>query len=432
MTEPIGGATAARPRPLWRRLLLLVAAMLIALVLLLTSGRPDVPTAGTVTAEQVGAGRAAVLQLPTSFGASHASSRIRYGKPELDGIGALVSHGFAPDRLALAIRGDRLVASASRPLVLGRWLNLQVTAQGAGKRFPLVHVRVGAVPLPAGLSRRLLEIARWVANRRGLDLPPLDRLVHTVSIRDGVVVATVRLPARDALVDRLNTLDSDPVDAVAVARLYCGLAVAQRRAPSDQLTTHLHRAFAGAAAQSYPAAYNRAAFVALAMLVVDPRVGDLAGNAQAATDRCRVPPVAVTIHGRADLPMHWALSAALSAGAGGQLARAMGEWKELADSLAKQSSFAVGDPTGFSFVDLSADRSGFTIARAATAPADAARVAARLAAASAQDILPISLLARQERLDNAAFVRAYGSIDDPRYAAMVARIDAVLARDAIH
>ncbi|HVF95430.1 MAG TPA: hypothetical protein VM900_14040, partial [Sphingomonas sp.] len=121
-----------------------------------------------------------------------------------------------------------------------------------------------------------------------------------------------------------------------------------------------------------------------------------------------------------------------SAGAGGQLARALGEWKELADSLSPQSAFAVGDPSGFSFVDLAADRSGFGIARAATSEEHATRIAAQLARARPEDLLPRSLLAREESLTNAAFVERYGSIDDPRYDAMVAGIDAVLGREAIH
>ena len=313
---------------------------------------------------------------------------MRFGRAELDGIGALVSNGFEPDRLGLEVRGGVMTVTASRPLWFGRWLNLRLVTAGTSKGFPPIRLRFGSIDLSPAMSRRVVDLLRYAANRRGFALPPLDKLVRSVTVGRDAVGAIIALPPRDMLANRIAKLEKDPVDSVAVKRLYCGLAAAQRRYPSDDLARHVNRAFAGAATQANPAAYNRAAFVALAMLLVDPRAGDLAGGAQAATASCRIEPVVVAIHGRADLSKHWALSAALSAGAGGQLAQALGEWKELADSLAQQSEFAVGDPTGFSFVDLSADRSGFTIAQAAADPDNAARIGALLARATPANILP--------------------------------------------
>lgn len=429
--ETVEVAPQGARRRRWPVILAILVATLLALLLVVTGGSSWVATRGTVTADQVGAGRAAVAQLQPGGVAPPQGNTVRFARAELDGIGALVSDGFSPDRLALGVRGGVLTVTASRPLWLGRWLNLQLVTTGTSKGFPPIRIQIGAIHLSPATSRRAVEFLRYAANRRGLALPPLDRLVRAVAVGRDAVAATIALPPRDLLAHRLAKLENDPIDAVAVKRLYCGLAAAQRRFPSDDLARHVHRAFAGAATQPNPAAYNRAAFVALAMLLVDPRAGDLAGGAQAATASCRIDPVVVMIHGRADLPKHWALSAALSAGAGGQLAQALGEWKELADSLAKQSEFAVGDPSGFSFVDLSADRSGFTIAQAASDPDEAARIGALLARATPQSILPLSLLGRQEQLTNPEFIRRYGSVQDPRYAAMVASIDAVLAREGI-
>ena len=101
------------------------------------------------------------------------------------------------------------------------------------------------------------------------------------------------------------------------------------------------------------------------MFGVDQRVGDFA---QLSPARPRQVPTAVVptlIYGRQDWPKHWALSAAIAVGAGMQLSEAAGEWKELADSLARQSRFAIADPSGFSMADLAADRAGFRTARGA-------------------------------------------------------------------
>ena len=115
-----------------------------------------------------------------------------------------------------------------------------------------------------------------------------------------------------------------------------------------------------------------------------------------------------------------------------QLSEAVGEWKELADSLAKQSQFAVGDPSGFSMADLGADRAGLRAARAASDPARAAQVGRFLAQASEEQLLPVNVVNREDGMPNAEFVKRYGGLDDPRFAARVRQIDAELDRTGIH
>jgi hypothetical protein len=210
------------------------------------------------------------------------------------------------------------------------------------------------------------------------------------------------------------------------SHLYCRLAEMQDSQPVTEFTDLLHRAFSVPDPSVTSADANRAALIALAMLVVDERAGDLASPARVNTERCRVALIPVTIYGRPDRAKHWALSAALAAGAGTQLSEAMGEWKELADSLSKQSQFARGDPSGFSFADLSADRSGFRSARAAIDPGRADRTAAWLRSVPAEHLLPSSLAKREDGLTNAEFASRYGSLSDQRFATRVGEIDLVL------
>jgi hypothetical protein len=136
------------------------------------------------------------------------------------------------------------------------------------------------------------------------------------------------------------------------------------------------------------------------------------------------------LHGRGDLPKHWALSAALATGQGKQIAEAMGEWKELVDSLSKDAEFRQGDPTGFSFIDISADRAGLRAAEAALMTEKATLMAARLSRATQNDILPSALLAKEEGPDF-DFARQYGGLEDPRYAAAIQAIDAALDREGL-
>lgn len=93
-------------------------------------------------------------------------------------------------------------------------------------------------------------------------------------------------------------------------------------------------------------------------------------------------------------------------------------FKELSDSLKGGS--------GFSFVDLAADRSGERFARAATNPQLARFLQTRLAAVTNDQLLPGEALDRPEGLDAGLFERTYSSIDSPEYAAAVAAIDQLL------
>ena len=346
----------------------------------------------------------------------------------------MATHAFQPDRLKLEVDRGVLSIAGSHRLFGERWLNIAVVAQGRSTGFPPVSLTIGSLNLRGSLARWTIELGRLALRFRDVDVPPLDQLVRTVAISDDQVAAVVRLPRKSGLVDQMADLQTGSVDKALVEKIYCRLAVAQQVQPLSELTDHLHRAFATSDENAGTPDYNRATFIALAMVLVDERAGDLAGAARSDTASCRAQaktgphvPIAI-IWGRSDWPMHWALSAALAAGAGTQLAEAMGEWKELADSLAKQSEFAIGDPTGFSFADLAADRSGYQVAQAAVRVKTAAFVAKRLRSVTSEELLPKGLTTREDGLSNAEFVGRYGGLADPRFHARVNQIDAMLRK----
>src|SRR5205085_2539701 len=148
--------------------------------------------------------------------------------------------------------------------------------------------------------------------------------------------------------------------------------------------------------------------------------------------KCRIPEVPMASYSRRDWPRHWALSAAIAASAGTQLSEAAGEWKELADSLSGQPHIVIDDPGGFSMADLSADRAGFRTARAAWQTDGAERMAAALAHARPEQLLPPELVRREEALSNSLFVKRYGGLDDPRFKQRVRQIDAVIDANGLH
>jgi hypothetical protein len=412
-----------------RRLALVAASLVVAAIVLLftlTSSRPIVPMRAAPTAEEVGAGRDAYRQIREGRGKA-GGSLVTLGPEQLAGLGAVASHGFRPDALWLGTEGSVFLVHASHHLPLGRWLNVTLRAESPSADFPTTHLKVGLWSLPPFLSRWALEVGRWLLERR-TEVPPLDALVRNFSVRGGTVSALISLPGKSGLVDQMAGAIAAPVDSDQVLRIYCALADRQRKEPSGDFAEQVRRAFSISPEGVPQANFNRAAFIALGMLLVDERVADFAQLSENDLGHCRIPVVPASIYGRFDWTMHWTLSAAISVGAGVQLSEAAGEWKELADSLAKQSQFAVGDPSGFSMADLAADRAGFHAANTAVQADGAERLAGELAKVTPEQLLPNQLVQREDGLTNKQFVERYGGVDDPRFKARVAEIDGVLAQ----
>jgi hypothetical protein len=130
----------------------------------------------------------------------------------------------------------------------------------------------------------------------------------------------------------------------------------------------------------------------------------------------RVPPRDVTLASREDLAKHFLVSALVSSQNGGALADAVGRTKEVDDS-----QFG----SGFSFVDLAADRAGTRFGEFATgSPAQLQEAVSR--GLTETDLMP-SVADLPESMTAAQFAERFGAIGEPRYQAMMQRIESRLA-----
>lgn len=125
------------------------------------------------------------------------------------------------------------------------------------------------------------------------------------------------------------------------------------------------------------------------------------------------------LYKRIDLAQHFIGSAAITASANGQLAQMMGEEKELSDAK-------VG--SGFSFIDLTADKAGTQFGEAATKSPESARKIqkAMTEITDYSDFMP-DPTHFPEHMDEAEFKKRYGSIKSAAYKAVVKEIDAQVA-----
>jgi uncharacterized protein YfiM (DUF2279 family) len=400
---------------------LAAAAALLLLLVLALDLRPDLPPRGPPEAAQVVAGRAAFRQVKQAMSAPPPSTTVTLSNRDLADIATLAGNALRVRRVDALTRAGQLHLAASVEPLPYLWMNITADVGESLDGFPPIDARVGALPLPRWLTRLGLDAAHRLLVWRGSDLPPLDDLVRGLQVKDGVLQVELKSPlGKSGLVREATGVMAKPVDADRVVALFCALSAEQVRAPDADLAVHLNRAFGEEMNRGRTAiiADNRAALVAVAMLAVGRPVGDLAGDIQARVDACPGATGQLELAGRNDLAKHWALSAALAAVAGDNVGRALGEFKELADSVEGGS--------GFSFVDLAADRAGLRVGRAATTPASARQARARLAGARNADLLPIDARQLAEGLRTEVFVARYRDIDSPQYAEAVRRIDALL------
>lgn len=407
------------PKKSWSRMRKLLVGLLgfaLLLGVLTLSWSPEIETTAPPASADVIAARAAFDRVRSQAGT---------GKPvptfiswrEAEGGSLLLGRTLGIERVRTVPAKDRAEVHASIP-VGPLWANVAVSAFPTSDRFPELRAKIGWLSLPPWLMRPAAKAGVALLNLRGAKLKAPDEMVSGFAIGPAGVTARLNLPRRTRLLRQLNDVQSEPVDGALVANTYCRMVREQAVAPSMDLATQVRRAFKERQAGSSPESANRAAFVALAMYAVTPNAGNLAGDAVEATKPCRLSPQPLLLLGRNDLAKHWALSAALAALYGEDISQVMGTWKEIADSGPNGS--------GFSFVDLSADRSGIHWAMKASDPDQAEKARRDLAGISEQQIVPLHALALSEGMTEAEFQSRYTSTESPEYAAMVARIDRVL------
>jgi len=132
----------------------------------------------------------------------------------------------------------------------------------------------------------------------------------------------------------------------------------------------------------------------------------------------------VYLYKRTDLAQHFMGSAAITAAANVQVSEAAGIEKELYDAQGR---------SGFSFVDLTADKAGTLFGLRATASSESA-VTLQKAMASIKDYQafmpdPSDM---PEHMDNAAFKKRFGSTQSPEYQELSRKIDGRVAEVPIY
>ena len=296
----------------------------------------------------------------------------------------------------------------------GRWLNVQARLLQTGGLPVLDGLRVGRLPLPAWLGEwAALRLARRAGLLEELDLAAdVVRRVNFAPQQLGVIyawqddsadrMAQALVPAEHQ--QRLRAYADQLVQVVAQQGPGWTVSLAPLLRPMFELALQRSGA-AGADA----AAENRAAIVVLTLFVNGRGVDAVLPSARGWP---RARPLQVTLAGRNDFPRHLLVSAALAVEGTSPLARAIGVYKEVADSRGG---------TGFSFNDMAANRAGIRLGELAVTQPQ------HLQAALARGVQEADLMPPWEDLPSdmseAQFQQRFVGVGAAPYLAMLAEID---------
>lgn len=289
----------------------------------------------------------------------------------------------------------------------GSFANLKL-ALVEGQPLPRIEsARVAGLPIPSALIQRLAERGLTAVDRtqsfRKVDLKPAE--------------AQVTYEWHPNLLEQIGSGLVDEADLPNVLRYQAhlqervGKDPRRRVALADLLETLLAKAYKQPETAD-PVAENRAVILALAAYVNGRTVHD---PDSASEDESATKPRMVLLRRRQDLGQHFMTSAALVAQGDDTLSSLIGWYKEMSDA---------NGGSGFSFVDMAANRSGIRFAKLATADRAQARHIQQLASKglTEDDFMP-SIEGLPEGMSRDVFQATYGSGPHPDYQRLIASID---------
>ena len=410
-------------RTLWRRLALVLVLFFVVVLAALTAMLQAEPTAvGGADVDHEDVARALSL-LRTHDPRQALPGVVSSALVRERDLEVLLSHGAhrwlqGSSRVSLQ-RGQATLQLSSRAPAnpFGRWLNLELHLEETGGLPVLDSFRVGRLPLPAWLAERValhlvaraglgaeLNLAAEVVRR--VRFTPQQMLVTYAWQPDSIGRLVNGLLSADE-VQRLHAYSDRLVELSTQPRQGFEVPMAALLGPLFELARQRTAAGGDAAIE------NRAALVVLTLQANGRTVGSVAA---AARGWPRPRPMRLLLAGRTDSPLHFLVSATLASEGTTPLSRAIGLYKEVADSRGG---------SGFSFNDMAANRAGTRFGELAVLAPQ------QLQDRLARGVLDSELLPRTDDLPEfmaePEFLRRFGGVGAPAYNAMLADIDRRIA-----
>jgi hypothetical protein len=341
-------------------------------------------------------------------------------------LGQFNGQSSAIDLAPKSVRVDYSYTMPSNPL--GKYFNVSVALMQSDGTLKVRQVDLGAATVPGWMLNPVVNVLDGLLRKKLPEYAGVIAAVKDLRLQEDELQVIYQW--HSGLANRIQSRGRDfllpHADRQRIVAYYELIAEQSKQLSGNTSMAELLQPLFALAAQrsnktGNESAENRALFLALGLVVNRSSPDRLLGSGGHQVD-VRPQHLRLTLAGRTDLAQHFAFSAAITAAGGSGLADAVGIFKELDDSRGG---------SGFSFVDLLADRAGVALANIALGP-EAKQVQRGMAASLHEaDFMP-STGELSEGLMELEFKSRYVDLDSARYQRVNSEIADRISRCTIH
>jgi len=361
-------------------------------------------------------------------------SGLTISQHEINGIIALAMRGFKGLKgrvnvTPIGIKGAFTLYVPQNPF--GDYINLVITIDPSPSGLVINNISIGDLEIPGTFALSVAEVLLNKLSNGEMIGTSLINAIESIQVKNSKLHLVYRPVAglRQAInrtKGQVKKIRDDLAllgDPEIVRLYYQTLCEFQKKIGgfgNVSLGYYLSNAFSFAKKRSLaggkPDEENQAALLALAIFLGSANFDSVVGAIDKKTFR-RCPPAKnhIVLADRDDLRLHFIFSAALKIISDSGLSFAIGEFKELLDSQQGGS--------GFSFVDLTADRAGIRFAELALDNSSALRIQQMASKLTEEEIFFPSISALPEGIPQQVFA-ARGGIESDYYKKYLATINA--------
>lgn len=409
----------------WRKGRIIKYSVVVIILAVIFSFSPLVIPTSNLTASQAAQARSGAAKILKPLMSSKEDVSITVSNEHLQAISNAVSYTVPAVQLRLNSSSYGILIASSLTTIPGLvYVNFSCWLMpDFNGTMTFSQCKLGSLPVPGKLIEYFAKgLARLFFGEEALIT--LNNILSSTQLQDDQVVVQFKKPGnlKAAVEQRLT----DTFKMVQDIRQINGVETDAIQTYLDYIKSHSERTGTTAemvgktfllaktrSVENDPADENFAALWALAMSFGAP---DFARIVAMPVDYSTMLPDNYVLRGRMDLRLHFFYSVALRLASEKQMSINIGKLKEVMDS-AKGGS-------GYSFRDLTADKSGVELADfAISSDTNARRVQEVLAGIDSENQFIPLLHDLPEGLSEETFTNVFGSESDPRYIEMETRID---------
>lgn len=425
-------ASADSKKRFFRKRRLIKWGIYLSLLLLVCSTSPLVAPTTNLSPSQAAQARRGAAQILKPLMSSREQVSIRISNSDLEAISDTVSYTVPAFYLRLNSSAYAVSTAVSLTIIPGLvYVNAHcLLMPNQQDELAFSECKLGSLPVPGLMVEYFFKgLARVFFGKEAL--VTLNNILKSATLSDEQVAVQFEKPSnlKDTVEGRLSDTfkviqdlrQIAPIDGANTQAINFYIAEIRQSAVNASTTAEVvGDVFAIAQQRSFtndPVEENQAALWALAITLGAP---DMARIVALPVDYSLALPSRFNLRNRLDLRLHFFISVGLRLASEKRLSINIGKLKEILDS-AKGGS-------GYSFVDLTADKAGVELADFTLASEKNALRVQDILAKSADEGLFIPLLHDlPEGLNEAQFARIFGSEDDPRFREVESTIDERIA-----